>query len=192
MTWLVAEDEADIRVLITTMIQVWGHSAVAYENGQKVWDWLDKLDADDSAAPDLVLMDIRMPGKKGNELAARMSALPAFARTPIILMTAFTMNDAERKEMIERDGVDRIIQKPLPEFEQLRKLLHDAIEDKKVAPAPPVSDDTKAGDMQAGEPKSDDPKPVAKAIQPETISAKPEADRPEQIEDSKASVPKSL
>lgn len=123
MIWLVAEDEADIRVLITTMIQVWGHQTAAFENGQKVWDWLDKLEADGSTIqpPELVLMDIRMPGKKGNEVAARMRALSALRQTPIVLMTAFSMTEAERMELLTRDGADLVIQKPLPDFDQLRK-----------------------------------------------------------------------
>jgi CheY-like chemotaxis protein len=206
LVWLVAEDEADIRILITTMIQVWGHSATAYENGQKVWDWLDTAEANPAAftPPDLVLMDIRMPGKKGNEVAARMRALPAFARTPIILMTAFTMNEAERREMIERDGVDRIIQKPLPEFEALRKLLHDSIEDKRAEPQPPEptkdapakveSADTAAPASPAAEAKATEgeaaPVPIPADSQSKAVA--PEAPAPESVEASKASVPKNL
>lgn len=133
MTWLVAEDEADIRVLITTMIRVWGHQSAAFETGQKVWDWLDKLEAGDpeAQAPELVLMDIRMPGKKGNEVSARMREVPALKQTPIVLMTAFSMTDAERAELLTRDGADAVIAKPLPEFDQLRKLLHDLVDRKK-------------------------------------------------------------
>lgn len=145
MTWLVAEDEADIRVLITTMIKVWGHQSAAFETGQKVWDWLDKLEAGDpeAQAPELVLMDIRMPGKKGNEVSARMREVPALKQTPIVLMTAFSMTDAERAELLTRDGADAVIAKPLPEFDQLRKLLHDLVDRKKaeapVAEAPVVT-----------------------------------------------------
>lgn len=189
MVWLVAEDETDIRVLITTMIQVWGHSTVAYENGQKVWDWLDKLDTSEPPPPpDLVLMDIRMPGKKGNEVAARMRSFPAFARTPIILMTAFTMNDAERKEMIERDGVDRIIQKPLPEFEALRKLLHDAIGEKQAeAPASPAPAEAQAATLE-----TELALPAPDTAPPAPESAKVDPSAPESREPSKASVQKSL
>jgi CheY-like chemotaxis protein len=209
LVWLVAEDEADIRILITTMIQVWGHSATAYENGQKVWDWLDTAEANPAAftPPDLVLMDIRMPGKKGNEVAARMRALPAFARTPIILMTAFTMNEAERREMIERDGVDRIIQKPLPEFEALRKLLHDSIEDKRAEAQPPepagdapakveAAEDTAAPASPAPEAKTTGaeaaPAPTPVSADSQSKAVAPEAPAPESVEASKASVPKNL
>ncbi|MDZ4767061.1 MAG: response regulator [Chloroflexota bacterium] len=125
MSWLIAEDEADIRVLIATMCQVWGHTTVTYENGQKVWDWLDTLESGQgNGLPEMVLMDIRMPGKKGNELAQRMRTIPALKNTPIVLMTAFSLSDQERSDMMKHDGVDYILSKPLPEFEQLRQTLH--------------------------------------------------------------------
>lgn len=126
MIWLVAEDEADIRMLIMTMISVWGHSTLAFENGQKVWEWIDQIEAGTPhEIPSLILMDIRMPGKRGNEIARRMRSVPAFDRVPIVLMTAFTLSSGDRQEMKTRDGVDHIIQKPLPDFEVLRKLLDD-------------------------------------------------------------------
>jgi CheY-like chemotaxis protein len=129
LIWLVAEDEADIRNLITMMVQVWGHNAVAFENGQKVWDWLDAIEHGTykESLPELVLMDIRMPGKRGNEVAHRMRKLSALDRTPIVLMTAFAMTESERTEIIARDGVDQIIHKPLPDFEQLREILHNIV-----------------------------------------------------------------
>lgn len=124
MIWLVAEDEADIRILITTMITVWGHRTLAFENGQRVWEWLDRIEAGEPAElPELVLMDIRMPGKRGNEIARRMRTIPALAGTPIVLMTAFALSQGERQEMMQADGVDFIVHKPLPDFDVLREQL---------------------------------------------------------------------
>lgn len=133
MIWLVAEDEADIRMLVATMIQVWGHDTVVFENGQKVWEWLDTVDssANSVKVPDLILMDIRMPGKKGNELARRMRTMPQMKEAPIVLMTAFALSHAERQEMMTAGGVDQIISKPLPDFEQLRQTLHDLVDKKR-------------------------------------------------------------
>jgi CheY-like chemotaxis protein len=127
MTWLIAEDEADIRILISMMCQLWGHSTMVFDNGQQVWDWLDQLDQDthEEALPDLLLMDIRMPGKRGNELAQRMRQIPALQRRPIVLMTAYALSDGERQEMMANDGVDAILNKPLPDFEELQTLLHN-------------------------------------------------------------------
>ncbi len=130
MTWLIAEDEADIRNLVAMMCQAWGHTPQTFESGQKVWDWLDTLEATHqkiTALPELVLMDIRMPGKKGNEVAQRMRTLPQFAHTPIVLMTAYSLSESERSAMMTGDGVDHILNKPLPDFEQLRTILHDLV-----------------------------------------------------------------
>ncbi len=136
MTWLIAEDEADIRNLIAAMCQVWGHNTVTFENGQKVWDWLDRIEGDEDLSdplPDLVLMDIRMPGKKGNELANRMRTIPVLQTTPIVLMTAFSLTEQERHAMMTTDGVDHILNKPLPDFEQLRNTLHRIADTKRSA-----------------------------------------------------------
>lgn len=131
MTWLIAEDEADIRNLVALMCQAWGHTPVTFENGQKVWDWLDTVEQEPLAElPELILMDIRMPGKKGNELANRMRTLEKLQQTPIVLMTAYSLNEQERQDMITRDGVDRILNKPLPDFDQLRIILHEIIQQK--------------------------------------------------------------
>jgi CheY-like chemotaxis protein len=130
LIWLIAEDEADIRNLIAMMAQVWGKQTRAFENGQKVWEWLDAFEAGAhrDELPELVLMDIRMPGKRGNEIAKRMRQMHALERTPIVLMTAFALSESERHVMMAQDGVDEIIAKPLPDFEQLRALLHTIVD----------------------------------------------------------------
>lgn len=131
MTWLIAEDEADIRTLIDMMCKLWGHQTLVFENGQMVWDWLDKLENDTAATvPDLMLMDIRMPGKRGNELAQRMRQIPALEKQPIVLMTAYSLSEGEREAMMTSDGVDAILPKPLPDFEELQALLHNIHEKK--------------------------------------------------------------
>lgn len=47
MNWLIAEDEADIRNLVGIMCTVWGHTPITFESGQKVWEWLDQVEAGD-------------------------------------------------------------------------------------------------------------------------------------------------
>jgi two-component system cell cycle response regulator DivK len=132
VTWLIAEDEADIRNLIAMMCQVWGYNAVTFESGQKVWDWLDAVERGDGGTlPDVVLMDIRMPGKKGNEVANRMRSLPQFQRTPIVLMTAYALSERERHDMMTTDGVDHILSKPLPDFEQFRATMDRVAQQKR-------------------------------------------------------------
>ena len=131
MTWLIAEDEADIRNLIMVMCQAWGHESLPFETGQRVWDWLDLVEkGDEKNLPEFILMDIRMPGKTGNEVAHRMRTIPAFQRLPIVLMTAYSLNERERHEMLSGDGVDYILNKPLPDFMELGTILHGIIHQK--------------------------------------------------------------
>ncbi len=131
MRWLIAEDEADIRNLVATMAQVWGHTPLTFESGQKAWDFLDKIEAGDADnLPEFALMDIRMPGYRGDEVAKRIRATDAIKDIPIVLMTAFVLSDEEITTMKQETGVDHIINKPLPEFMQLKAMLEDIIESK--------------------------------------------------------------
>lgn len=132
MNWLIAEDEADIRNLVAMLCQVWGHTPMTFENGHKVWEWLDKIEANQytGVMPDFALMDIRMPGKRGNEIAQRMRRINSLVQIPIVLMTAFVLPDEEVQRMKNEFGVDYIINKPLPDFERLRTVLHDIIANK--------------------------------------------------------------
>ncbi|MCL4256208.1 MAG: response regulator, partial [Anaerolineae bacterium] len=133
MNWLIVEDEADIRSLVSMMCQVWGNTPLAYESGQKAWEWLDAVESGQytSPMPDFALMDIRMPGKRGNEIAARIRTVDKLKDIPIVLMTAFVMSEDEMNAMKKDFGVDAVINKPLPDFDRLRTVLYDIINRKK-------------------------------------------------------------
>lgn len=133
MNWLIAEDEADIRNLVAMMAQVWGHTAITFESGIKAWEWLESVDAGEYQGdlPDFALMDIRMPGKRGPELSKKIREISVLQHIPIVLMTAYAMGEDDIAKMRREYGVDVIINKPLPDFESLRVMLHQIIEDKK-------------------------------------------------------------
>jgi len=130
--WLIAEDEADIRNLVATMCQVWGHTPITFESGQKAWDWLEQVTSGSYSGelPSFALMDIRMPGYRGDEVAQKIRQTPGLENIPIVLMTAFVLTDEERLDMIQNVGVDQVINKPLPDFTQLHGILHQIIADK--------------------------------------------------------------
>lgn len=132
MNWLIAEDEADIRNLVVMMAQVWGHNPMTFESGQKVWSFLDSLDSGQYAGPmpEFALMDIRMPGHRGNELAARIRQTSGISHIPIVLMTAFVLSDEEIDNMRVQFGVDYVINKPLPDFDRLKSILDNVIAQK--------------------------------------------------------------
>lgn len=132
--WLVAEDDDDIRTIVRIMFRVWGHSALEFRDGHQTCRWLDDIEAGQYSGelPDLALLDIRMPGPRGNEIARRMRRLAPFQRIPIVVMTAFSLNDSERQTLASRDGVDYVITKPLPDLFELKQLL-DTLYSQKMA-----------------------------------------------------------
>ena len=104
-TILIVEDNEKNMKLARDLLQVKGHSvleAVTGEDGVKLA--IEKK-------PDLVLMDIQLPGINGIEALRRVRADPACARIPIIAFTASVMQ-SDRSE-ISAAGFDDFIGKPI-------------------------------------------------------------------------------
>lgn len=79
---LIAEDERDIRDLITFTLKFAGHEVVAFPNG---------AEAAENAAkeqPDLILMDVRMPIMTGYEACEKIKADPATEHIPVVFLSA--------------------------------------------------------------------------------------------------------
>jgi len=189
VNWLIAEDEADIRNLVGIMCQVWGHIPMTFETGQKVWDWLDEVEAGKVIAnlPDFALMDIRMPGRRGNEIAARMRDVERIKHIPIVLMTAFVLSEDEIDRLRQDFGVDHVINKPLPDFDRLGIILHDIIKKKQAAPKPEpvkveaakVAEVTKATPIVTEAIKPEPTKPVVVSPEPtKPVMGSPEPTKP--------------
>jgi CheY-like chemotaxis protein len=60
--------------------------------------------------PDIVLLDLRMPGMTGNDVVRILRSDPSFAPVPIIALTAHAL-DRERRAALEA-GFDEVIAKP--------------------------------------------------------------------------------
>jgi len=81
-TILVVEDECEIQELIVYNLAKEGYRATAVGTGEEA------LRAMDSARPDLVLLDLMLPGVDGLEVARRLKGDPATRDIPIIILTA--------------------------------------------------------------------------------------------------------
>jgi DNA-binding response OmpR family regulator len=79
---LVADDDADIRDLVAFKLEQAGFDVTAVDNG------LAALDAARAARPDLVVLDVMMPGMTGLDVCRELRSDPGTATLPIILLTA--------------------------------------------------------------------------------------------------------
>lgn len=131
-TWMLVEDEVDIRNIVKVMFQVWGHGVVEFANGNDAFSFLDSVENNTytGTLPELALMDIRMPGPNGNEIANRIRRTEKVKDIPIILMTAFQLSESEQTALRTNDGVNRIIFKPLPDFEKFHQMIQEVINGK--------------------------------------------------------------
>ena len=81
-TVLVVDDEPDLVEMVTHHLRRAGHRTLSAGNG------LDGLELARKHRPDLVVLDLMLPGIDGQEVARRLKADPATARVPILMLTA--------------------------------------------------------------------------------------------------------
>ncbi|GAB4544246.1 MAG: hypothetical protein OHK0023_00750 [Anaerolineae bacterium] len=116
------------------VLTVWGHKPLPFPDGKTAWAWLDSVEngSFQGELPEFALMDIKMPGYTGDEIAARIRRTDKIKDIPVVLMTAYSLSESEINEMRSRVGFDNLINKPLPELERLQRLLYD-VRDKRLA-----------------------------------------------------------
>jgi DNA-binding response OmpR family regulator len=81
-TVLLAEDDADIRFLVTFKLKKAGHQVRAFGDG------LSAMADAREHPPDLAVLDIMMPGMSGLQVCRELRKDPATASIPVILLTA--------------------------------------------------------------------------------------------------------
>ena len=101
---LFIEDEPDQITLIKTRIEASGYGFDSANNGES---GLEKVSTD---KPDLVLLDVVLPGISGLEVCKRLKQDEKTKEIPIILLTAIGAKNAEEKCMA--CGADSFLKKP--------------------------------------------------------------------------------
>lgn len=81
-TILAVDDDADIRAVLKTSLELAGHEAVVAASGKEALAKLKKR------AFDLVLLDIMMPEMSGYEVLEAIRAIPSRADTRVVVVTA--------------------------------------------------------------------------------------------------------
>ena len=103
MIWCV-EDDASIRDIEVYALQSTGLEARGFEDGTSFWEALQKQ------RPELVVLDVMLPGIDGIELLRRMKSSPELDSIPVVMATA---KDTEYDKIQGLDlGADYYIAKP--------------------------------------------------------------------------------
>lgn len=105
MLVLVVDDNADSRQLVKDIILAIGHEVITAADGPSA------LTAVQAEKPDMIIMDVNMPGMTGFAVTSSLKSDPTTAGIPILLLTALA--DVEnRVHGLETAGADDYLTKP--------------------------------------------------------------------------------
>jgi two-component system alkaline phosphatase synthesis response regulator PhoP len=102
---LIADDEPDILEILKYNLQGEGYEVYTAKNGTEAIEVAKKT------LPDLIILDIMMPGKNGIEVCNILRLQPAFKETLIIFLTALSDETTEIKGL--ETGADDYLTKPI-------------------------------------------------------------------------------
>ncbi|MFO7892417.1 MAG: response regulator [Longimicrobiales bacterium] len=104
-TILIIDDDPDSVSILETFLEARGHAAHGAADGEAGLAAVDELE------PDVVILDVMMPGMDGWEVARRIRRQPRHADLRILMLTARDSQEARREG--EAAGADAYMVKPV-------------------------------------------------------------------------------
>jgi CheY-like chemotaxis protein len=115
---LVCDNEDVLRALVRASLDGNGYVVAEARDGDEA------LTLARTVRPDLILLDVMMPGRSGFEVLAELRADPELAETPVVMLTARTQ--AADRDAAMSAGADRFLPKPFSPL-QLAALVEDVL-----------------------------------------------------------------
>jgi two-component system cell cycle response regulator DivK len=119
---LVIEDQEDNRRIMRDLLTSVGYEIIEALTGE------DGVTAAASHVPDLILMDIQLPGLDGYEATRRIKANPALQHIPIIAVTSYALSGDDVKAF--EAGCNGYVSKPFSPralLARIREFLQDTV-----------------------------------------------------------------
>lgn len=111
---LVIEDHEENRRLLRDLLTSFGYELIEAVTGE------EGSAAAKAERPDLILMDIQLPGIDGYETTRRIRQDPALRQTPVIAVTSYALSGDDVKAFAA--GCDAYVTKPFDPAELLEKI----------------------------------------------------------------------
>jgi DNA-binding response OmpR family regulator len=105
---LIAEDEHDIRDLITFTLTFAGHEVIPTQNGEEAYLKAQEVE------PDLIMMDVRMPRMTGYEACKKMKEIDHLKEIPVVFLSA-KGQESEVQAGLEAGAVEYILKPFAPD-----------------------------------------------------------------------------
>jgi two-component system cell cycle response regulator DivK len=111
---LVVEDQEDNRRIMRDLLTSVGYEVIEAVTGE------EGVATAESQRPDLILMDIQLPGLDGYEATRQIKANPDLEHIPIIVVTSYALSGDDVKAF--EAGCDAYVSKPFSPRELLAKI----------------------------------------------------------------------
>ncbi len=111
---LAIEDHEENRRLLRDLLTSVGYELIEAVTGE------EGLTSAETHVPDLILMDIQLPGIDGYEVTRRIKANPALRHIPVIAVTSYALSGDDIKAI--EAGCDAYVTKPFDQAELLAKI----------------------------------------------------------------------
>jgi DNA-binding response OmpR family regulator len=108
---LLIEDEPNIIEAISFILMRDGWKVDTHSDG------LDAVEVVRSLSPDLLILDVMLPGRSGYDILRDLRGLDGFQTLPVLMLTA--RGQVKDREMAERIGASRFMTKPFSNSEVL-------------------------------------------------------------------------
>jgi CheY-like chemotaxis protein len=115
-TVMVVDDEIPYCDVIQEILSSQGYQVITANNPRQAWDLLQ------NHRPDIILMDIMMPGFDGIRFTQELKKKPSLAEIPIVMVSAKTSQ--EDRLRAQEVGAKAFLQKPFTSLE-LRETLEE-------------------------------------------------------------------
>jgi len=101
---LIIEDQDSLGLLYKRVLGSMGHDVTVAQNG------LDGVAAAENNKPDLVFLDLMLPGMKGSEVVEQLTKVGTFPDSPLVITTA--LGESQAKALAPSLGAAAVLIKP--------------------------------------------------------------------------------
>jgi DNA-binding response OmpR family regulator len=110
---LIVEDHSSVRQLLRVVLETEGYRAVEAQDGPSA------VETAESVKPDLVILDLMMPGLDGEWVLGQLKSKPEIANTPVVVVTAKAEAVPRMRELL---GEGNVFPKPFDQTELLARI----------------------------------------------------------------------
>ncbi|MCC3596153.1 response regulator [Microcoleus sp. PH2017_26_ELK_O_A] len=113
---MVVDDDVHLLAALKMILQPWGLQVTTLERPEKFWEVLE------TTCPDLLILDVEMPGYSGIELCLAVRNDLRWSKLPVLFLTAHSESEIVRQMFVA--GADDYVNKPIVEPELIARILN--------------------------------------------------------------------